>query len=705
MHKRLFLLPLPLVLLSSPAWGQDFLDPLVVTAGRTESRRADSPHTVDVVTSEFIRENTRRTLPEALQFTPGVLVQKTAYGHGSPFIRGFTGRQNLLLVDDVRINNSLFRGGPVQYWNTVDPYSLDRMELIKSQGSVLYGSDAVGGTLNALTRSSGFREAGEGEFFSHGSAYYEFRSNGDGSHIGRIESAMGVGGEYGVLLGVTAKDFGDIRDSGVGLMRNTGYPEQDLDLRFDMALNRDTTLTFLHQNVNQDDVWRWHSTLDNPGWQHDGHVAAPGTYRYRIYDQERSLTYLRIAGEDPEASAWVSKWSATVSYQTGRDSESQDRSTVARVDRRHQIAEVDTLGFDLSLESPLAGGTLVYGLDYYHDSVDSSGYRDRGTGMSYDAASRPVADDSDYDLFGAYAQYVWRPAERIEITGGGRYTHARAELGRYYDTASAGDLFGASRSWDDFTGSLRALYRINGCWSLYGGVSQAFRAPNLNDLSGNLTTRSGTPTLGSVGVDPEEFVTWELGARHVSETRYFNAAVFYTDISDIITSVPTAAGAGTSVTTNGQDGYVYGIELEGSWEFTPGWTLSGFAAWQDGRTETPAFFGGPIVEEPASRMLPLSGSLALRWTHPSERFWVEGRVLAAAEQDRLTSSDRGDTQRIPTGGTPGYVVWMVHGGYRATDHLDLTCGLENVSDEDYRNHGSGQNEPGFNAILAARLSW
>ena len=664
----------------------------------------DTPYTVDVITEAFIQENSRRTLPEALQFTPGVLVQKTAYGHGSPFIRGFTGRQNLLLVDDVRLNNSLFRGGPVQYWNTVDPFSLDRIELIKSQGSVLYGSDAIGGTLNAFTKSSNFQFEEAEQFFNHGMGYYEYRSNGEGSHIGRLETSFGVGEKFGVMLGVTGKDYGDIRDSGVGLMQNTGYPEQDLDLRFDMALSPNTTLTVLHQNVNQGDVWRWHSTIYNPGWQHDGHVAAPGTYKSRIYDQERSLTYIKVAGEDPDEAAWISRWSATLSYQTGRDSESQDRSA-ARVDRRYQIAEVDTLGFDLSFESPLADGALVYGLDYYQDSVDASGYRDRGAGMTYDPSFRPVADDSEYDLFGAYAQYVWRPSERFELTGGGRYTYADAELGRYYDATAAADRFGATRSWDDFTGSLRALYRINDCWNLYGGVSQAFRAPNLDDLSGNLTTRSGTPNLGSVSVEPEEFVTWELGARHTTSTRYFNAAIFYTDVSDAITSVPSAAGSPVSVTTNGQDGYVYGIELEGSWEFTPGWVVSGFVAWQDGQTETPVFFGGPVVDQYASRMLPLSGSIALRWTHPSDRLWIEGRVLAAAEQDRLTAADLGDTQRIPTGGTPGYVVAMLHAGWQATDHLELTCGLENLTDEDYRNHGSGQNEPGFNAIVGAKVTW
>jgi hemoglobin/transferrin/lactoferrin receptor protein len=696
--RKLLLLPL----LPWAAQAQDALKPVIVTASRTETAETDVPYTVEELDAKYIGENKRRTLPEALQFTAGVLVQKTANGHGSPYVRGFTGRQNLLMVDGVRINNSAWRSGPTQYWNTIDPFSIDHVELVKSQGSVLYGSDAIGGTMNVFTKSSNFRNETDGEFFAHGAAYYEYRSNGDDSHIGRIESSFGVGGQYGVMLGVSAKDYGDIRDSAVGLMRNTGYPEQDLDFRFDMALNAQTTLTLVHQQVNQDAISRWHSTVFNPGWQHSGHVSQPGTWLARTYDQERSLTYIRVEQEN-EDSALIKRWNATISYQTTRDSEAQYRSFT---DRRYQIAEIDTLGFDLSLESPLGPGDLVYGLDYYRDTTESEGYRRRAAPpLAYDRATRPIADDSTYELFGAFAQYVLKPVDRFELTAGARYTYANAELGRYWDAAASTDRYGADRDWDHVVGSLRGIYHLNDCWSIYGGASQAFRAPNLDDLSGNLTARSGIASTGSVDVEPEEYITYELGTRHVTEDTSLNFAAFYTDVDDLIVGVPITSGSATTVATNGRDGYIYGLELEGAWRFHPQWTLSGFAAWQDGRTETSAFLGGPVVDEPASRLLPLTGSLALRWTSPTETFWVEGRVLAAAEENRLSASDRSDNQRIPSGGTPNYIVYMLHGGWKATSHLDLTAGIENITNEDYRNHGSGQNEPGFNAIVGAKVHW
>lgn len=691
----------------APLHAQNLLDPLVVTAERMASPLSETPYAAVSLDEAFLRANTRRTLPEALQYTPGVLVQKTGNGQGSPFIRGFTGRQNLLLMDGVRINNSTFRSGPVQYWNTLDPFSIDHLELIKSQGSVLFGSDAIGGTLNAFGKASNFRGQATDRAYLGGAASYEFRSNGQGSHLGRLETETGVGGQFGLLLGLSAKDFGDIEDAAVGRMRNTGYPEQDLDLRIDWAVTADSTLTLAQYCVNQDDVARWHRTLDNPGWSEDGHVAAPGKWTTDNFDQERALTYLRYAGTNPQANAAIQRWNATLSYQASDDSEWQNRlgdpAAGSRPIRGSSI-HVETFGLDLMLESKLGPGALVYGLDYYHDWVDSSGYQTNPADTNR-RESLPIGDDSEYDLLGVYGQYVWKPVGPLEITAGARYTYAEATVGRYYNSSNVVQP-GQSQDWNSVVGSLRALYHLDPCWSVYGGLSQAFRAPNLDDLSGNATARAGNDSLGSATLDPETFLTYEVGVRRHTEDLSVSLAAFYTDAKDLIVPVAISNGSSTTVATNASDGYVYGFELDGAWRIYPQWTLSGFAAWQDGRTDTPAYLGGPVRDKPNTRQLPLSGSLALRWTAASQQYWVEGRVLAADTEDRITAADQAaDNQRIPSGGTPGYIVASLHAGWQVNEKLALNCGLENLTDESYRNHGSGQNEPGFNAIVGARVTW
>jgi hemoglobin/transferrin/lactoferrin receptor protein len=674
----------------------DVLPETVISASRSAELLRDSPYSISLIGEDELLQNSIRTLPEALKLSPGVMIQKTTHGHGSPFIRGFTGRQNLLLVDGVRINNSTFRSGPIQYWNTVDSSAVDRLELVKGQGSVLYGSDAIGGTLNTLTKSSNFRERLDG-WFNNNSLFYRFDTNSR-SHVGRFESSFGEGGKWGVLLGVSQKNFGDIRDSSVGRMENTGYDEIDADFRIDVAISYATTLTLAHHRVNQDDVWRWHSTIYNPGWNHGGYVVTPGAFAARIYDQERSLTYLKLEGGEGEG--WLKKWSATLSYQKSQDSQFQNR---ALTDIRTQLAEVQTWGLGLQMESDFGDGSLLYGVDYYHDSVDSAGTR---TGKD-PRSQRPVADDSSYDLLGVYGQYRWTPfvdVPKLKTTLGVRFTHAEARIGKNFDSTIGADI-STSKQWQNWVASARAIYEFNERWNTYAGISQGFRAPNLNDMSGNLTSRSGFTALGSLDLEPEKFISYEIGSRFQSERASFSVAAYYTAIDNVIIGVPAAAGSTTLITSNGRDGEVYGIEAEASYHLNDQWTLSGYASWQEGYTESNAFVGGPQNRGYLSRIAPLMGSVALRWTHPNEKLWIEGRLTAAATADKLAANDKGDTQRIPIGGTPSYVTASILAGWQAREDLSLTLALENMTNEDYRIHGSGQNEPGFNAILGVRLDF
>lgn len=696
--------PFLLLATTSVAFAQDFLNPLIVSADRIGIEASESAFSVAVFDSNFVFENTRRTLPEVLQLTPGVLVQKTSHGHGSPFIRGFTGRQNLLLVDGVRLNNSTFRPGPVQYWNTVDPFAIDRIELVRSQGSVLYGSDAAGGTLATFTKFSDFRARPDDVTYANGGFNYEFRSNGQGSHIGRLELETGIGGKFGVWLGLSGKEFGDIRDSAIGRMVGTGHPEQSVDFRIDMATGPNSTLTLAHQYLNQDEISRWHRTTNNPGWNQGNSITAPGLWNANTFDQERSLTYLRHQGRNDASTAPIQSWNATLSYQNITDSEFQNRLPAGGSSIRRSNIDLQTFGADLTLESNLGPGTLIYGFDFYRDRVNAQGSTNNPTGTNL-RESLPVADDSTYDLFGIYSQYKWSATERLEITPGIRFTHASANLGRFTD-ATGTARSNESQSWDNLVGSIRGLYHLDEPWSLFGGISQAFRAPNLVDLSGNLASRAGATLLGSTNLNPESFITYEIGARHTSDTFTFQGAVFYTDVDNLIADVPEAPAGTSRITTNGSGGYVYGIELESAWRFHPQWTLSGFTAWQDGRVETPDFIGGPISSRPQTRQLPLSGSVALRWTSDSGKYWAESRVLGAAREDRITPADQAaDNQRIPTNGTPSFIVTSIRGGCQVNDHLTLTAAVENLTDTAHRIHGSGQNEPGINFIIGARVDW
>ena len=103
----------------------------------------------------------------------------------------------------------------------------------------------------------------------------------------------------------------------------------------------------------------------------------------------------------------------------------------------------------------------------------------------------------------------------------------------------------------------------------------------------------------------------------------------------------------------------------------------------------------------AMRTMPMTAFAAVRYTAPNGTLWVEPFIKTAAREDRLSASDRSDTQRIPPRGTPGYTVCHIRAGYKVSPTLELMATVENIFNTDYRIHGSGNNEAGRNFILSA----
>ncbi len=668
---------------------------MLVTATRTEEDPFSLPYSVGVVTRRDLEGKLPRTTPEALRELPAVMLQKTAHGQGSPYLRGFTGFRTLLLVDGIRLNNSTFRDGPNQYWSTVDALSLDHLEVVRGPSSVLYGSDAIGGTVNALSKG---RNDYAGAFGANGNLLYRF-SSAEESQVLRPEFSGHQDGRVGLYAGASLKEFGDLQGGDeVGQQPHTGYREWDIDLKAEYRITPESRLVYGHQTVRMDDAWRTHSTVYGVLWS----GTTRGTDLRRSFDQPRDLDYLQFHAEQLEG--LVEEVHASVSLHQQGEVENRIRGNRAR---QVQTVDVDTLGLWAQLESPSCLGRLVYGAEYYRDWVDSS-YR------GYDAAGNlttvrvqgPVADDATYDLVGVYLEdQVSFLADRLDFIVGGRYTHAAVDANRIRDP-STGSTFALADSWNNVVGSGRLLGRIDSAEHVlvYAGASQGFRAPNLSDL-----TRWDADwglEVPSPGVEPELFLSLEAGARVRWNRFQFEAAYYHTLLDDLIVRIPTGEDVDSvPVVTkeNSGEGYVHGVELTGSVQPLRDWTLWANFSWMRGEVETPVIAGGDEVTEPVSRLMPTTVNSGLRWRHPRGRVWAEFAATWAEKQDRLASNDKLDTQRIPVGGTPGYDVYHLRAGWSPCRFASITAALENLTDEDYRIHGSGLNEAGRNFILMAEL--
>ncbi|MFP4053393.1 MAG: TonB-dependent receptor [Phycisphaerae bacterium] len=679
---------------------RNWLRAVVVTASRGEEELLESPYMAErVELADFSQKRLARTVPEALDEVPGVMVQKTAHGHGSPYIRGFTSFRTLLLVDGVRINNSIFRPGPNQYWNTVDPYAIDRLEVVKGPASVLYGSDAIGGAVNAVTRR--WTDYGEG-FQGGGRLLYRF-ATAERSHVGRFEAGGSWDRRLGILVGGTIKRYGDV-DGGrfVGPMDETGYCEYTGDIKVLYRFDEDTLLTFAFYDLTQNDVWRTHKTLHGFSWE----GTTVGDERQRSFDQDHTLSYLRYHKKN--IGGFLDEMTLTGSWQYMGEQQFRIRNDFRR---DIQGFDVHTLGLAAQFVSPSPIGKWTYGVEWYRDWVSSfkRSYAADGSFAGADIQG-PVGDDATYDLLGIYVQNEIPLAERLDLILGGRYTFARASADTVKDPDGSGQI-SVRDEWDAFVGSARLRWFVDPeervC--LFGGVSQGFRAPNLSDLTRNDSARTNEFEIVAPGLDPERYINYEAGIKGDFDDVKAQAAYFYMTIDDRIVRTPTgtvnAVGERQVTKQNAGDGYVHGVELKASYRFHPQFTVFGDVAWMYGEVDTYPTSAPVKRREPLSRLMPTTGHLGLRWDHPEGHLWAEALVTAACRADELNSRDRGDTQRIPPDGTPSYTVIDLRGGWKVNKNVNVWAGVENLTNRDYRIHGSGVNQPGINMKLGVEVNF
>lgn len=682
-------------------------DDIIVTAEKDLRTVFDSAYTVSSIGSQQLFDRAFRTTPQALRDVPGVMVQETAVGHGSPYIRGFTSFRNLFLIDGVRLNMSAFRSGPNQYWNTVDPFSIDRIEVVKGPSSVLYGSDAIGGTVQAFTR--GPTEPIADGFRSGGRLLTRFASYDD-SVIGRAELDLGYGWDdgqrTGLLLGITGKQFDDLTGGAdTGEQPGTGYDEIDLDAKLVHWFDDNWQARFAYQRVEQEDVPRTHRTVDAVPFR----GTSIGSDLRREFQQNRRLLYAQLHGVD--LGGVFDEVHANISLHTQRETRERERtpSTVGGPNRlEFQGFEVDQFGAYLEFVSETEIGRITFGGEWYHDRVDSF-FNDATPGAVLDPADLiqgPVADDAEYDLLAVYVQDEIQFSDRLSANVGVRFNYAEVDANQVRNPVDDSQ-FSIQDSYSSVVWSARGRYEVvKDEVAIFGGVSTGFRAPNLSDLTRFDTARSNEFEVPSPGLSPELYTQYEIGVKVDTERAAFQASTFYTQILDQITRTPVpgavAPNPGDVVVASGNlgDGFVAGVELEGQYRVTDSVTAFANFTFLEGMRTTLNNAGTAETREFLTRLMPLTYQAGLRYDDvESGRWWVETRIIRAETADRLSLSDVRDTSRVVAGGTPSYTIWEVAGGVQVTDRTNLALRFENITDVDYRIHGSGQNRPGRGLVL------
>ena len=651
-----------------------------IIASPYEGDQSDVPSRVFRIKEDDVSMKLQATaFAEALHQTPGIYVQKTSPDRGTPIIRGMTTSRNVLVADGVRINNAILREGPNEYWNLIDPFLYQNVEVILGPGSVIYGSDAIGGVVLASSNALERGEAGQGLQFTGGDAYLRYGS-AQNSFQQHVQMRLAYEDDLAFSFGLTHGSFGDLHMGDSTALPNSDYNTQGGFFRLEYDVSANSTLLAGYEFYDMDDVNRVHSTVDSKSFA----GSTIGSLGGRIKDMHRHATYLRWVYRD--GNGIVRDADVGLSFASLSETEHRFNAGTQLRNRRTDLRD-DTYALNARFVSDSSIGELTYGFDYYFDEVNSS--RDNFTNGVFTGSrvQGPVGDDAEYHQFGAYIQDKIGLSENLDLILGTRFSWIRMNANQVRGVPS-GEIAG---DWNELNSTAHLVYRFSEDVNGYLGVSQGFRAPNLSDSTRDGEFASSGTEIPTADLDAEYFTTYEAGLNVTKENYNVQASLFYTKINGLIERLNSGK--------DNIDGHLYGLELAGEYWFTKHWSVFANVSWIE--TYTRDFAGNDINNEKIgnqmSKVPPLNGMAGVHWG-PNDKFYAEVYAMMANDQSDLSIDDRSDTQRIPPGGTPGYVTYNARFGYKLTESLDLGVTFENLTDEAYRVHGSGQNGAGRSVL-------
>ena len=612
----------------------------------------NQPYRTIVKTNTHSVGGNTRTVPEMLSYETGVMVQKTNHGGGSLSLRGLHGNQTLMMVDGIRLNNSIFRYGPNQYLNTVDAFAVDQLDVLFGSGSIQYGSDAMGGVIAAKFHEPEFVKCNQWVpkvFFrtTTGNQEYSMRSSVDRCF-----------GQNAITAGITMRQFGDVLAGGdLKYQRPSGYKEFDVDVKF-VRKDKLGKWVAAHQSNNQFDVPIFHRmALEN----------------YKFYNttlQARTLTYLK------RSLVFSGKLFDEIELMAGRQNQHEHRefqknnSNLLRTERD----SVNTYFFTTKFYGKLHNRwQWVLGTDFYLDKVNSA-RTDADVALGTLKQIRGLYPNGSTQMQNSAFGYITKTGDRGLVRLGGRYNYTQITL-QTLETGNVQYQKGAFVA--DGAGSFKVTKKLH----LYGNVGTGFRSPNIDDMGtlGIVDFRFETPQYGLL---PEYSFNKELGLKYKSAKSQFNVCVFHNAMSGLISRIKAGSdsmqGYPVYQKKNVGSSLIYGAELDWKHEWGGHWVFGG---------------GGSLIvgdnitgNEPMRRIPPAMCNAVLRYKlNGSVSFSMN--IIGARAQLRLAKGDIQDN-RIGPAGTPGYFTGDLRcemNFKRATVDISIL----NLRNQRYKTHGSG----------------
>lgn len=704
-----------------------YMDAVVVSASRWRQTSSDIPSKVIAISSKEATLQNPQTSADLLGISGKVYIQKSQQGGGSPMIRGFATNRLLYTVDGIRMNNAIFRGGNIQNVISLDPFAAESTEVVFGPGSVIYGSDAIGGIMSFQTLTP--QLAADDKPLLKGKAVALF-STANKENTGHFDINLGWK-KWSLVSSISRFDYDDLRmgSHGPDDYLKPFYVERQNGQ--DVVIENEDPRMQIPSAYSQLNLMQKIRFKPNDKWDFQYGFHHSETSEYGRYDRHN-----RIRNGLPRYGEWSygpQKWmmnNFNVSHNNSSKAFDQmnlrlahqvfEESRISRnlnsSDREIRAEEVMAYSANLDFNKATSEkNTLIYGVEYVLNEVNSTGMEENiETNVLQGGPSR--YPQATWQSIAAYVSDQYKLSKKTSLQAGLRYN--QFILNADFDTTFYPFPFTeTSLNKGSLTGSIGVVHRPSETLVLSSNLATAFRSPNVDDIGKIFDSEPGAVVVPNPDLKAEYAYNADIGlAKTFNDIVRLDLSAYYTKLQNALVRRNFSLDGQDSIVYDGvlsqvqaiqnaAVANVYGLQAGIELKFPSGFGFSSDFNFQKGEEELD---DGSI--SPSRHAAPIFGTSRLSFT--KNKIYLQFYAVYQGERtfEDLAKDEQGKTEiyALDENGNPYSPSWMtlnLKGTYRLTDNLLVSGGIENIADKRYRPYSSGFSGPGRNLILSLRASF
>lgn len=701
------------------------LDEAVISANKTEEMKRNISSQIRVINAHQIQFDNVQTTGDILSNTGQIMVQKSQQGGGSPVIRGFEANKVLMVIDGVRMNNLIYRGGHLQNVISIDPSILERVEVIFGPSSTIYGSDALGGTMHFMTKKPMLAPSGKKRVSAHFLQRFSSVNNGLTTHAN-----VNIGGKrIASLTALTYNVFGDlkmgksknpfydtiyglrefyveringkdsmVKNSNKYLQVQSGYSQLDILQKLLFKQNEKVEHQLNFQYSNSSNIPRYDRLTDYRN----------GKLRFAVWYYGPQIRMLTAYDLNLKNTLGFNNIHLGMNYQKIKESRITRSFGSPNLDSR--IEDVGVIGYNLDFQKNLKKSKFRFGFDGQANTLTSTANR-KNIESNKETKLDTRYPDGDNSLIhnALYFSHTMNLSKKVVLNDGLRVGRSVLKSNVVDNSFFKLPVVDVEQKNTTYSGYVGLIFNPSNNLKLSYLLASGYRVPNIDDLSKIFETARGNVIVPNPDLKPEQTLSNEIGLSFKpSKSIRVETNVWYTLFNDAITTVRSNLNGSDSILYDGQMSLVYTNKNSATAR------IYGFSASVNANitnnAQIYANFGytkgevtSGIVNQPLDHISPITGNIGYSVNH--KRLTSEVYILYNGKKDIKNYSNSGeDNQQYATKiGMPAWMTLNVKFGYNFRKYFVVQGGIENILDTQYRVFASGIHSPGRNVFIALRI--